>query len=63
MTMSVQSVRSASPRPLIQVKVDRDVLEAIDAAAHRARLDRTAWLTQAALAYLPSDLREALDRS
>lgn len=63
MTMSVdQSARAADPRPVIQTRVDRDVLDAIDTAASRQRMTRTAWLTQAALAALPDDLRAALNR-
>ena len=47
---------------MIQINVDGDVLVAIDRAAKRARLTRTAWMTTVALNALPVDLREELER-
>lgn len=48
-------------RPLVQVKIDRDLLEAIDRAATRERMTRTTWLTQAALHHLPPDILREIE--
>lgn len=54
---------TAPPRkPMIQINVDRDLLVAVDRAADRARLTRTAWMVTAALAALPEDLRAEVQR-
>jgi len=47
---------------MIQINVDRDLLVAVDRAADRARLTRTAWMVTAALAALPEDLRAEVQR-
>jgi len=47
-------------RPLVQLNIDSDLLGAIDRAAKRERMTRTAWLTQAALAHLPDDLADEI---
>lgn len=57
-----QKPRSRTRLPLVQFNVDRDLLDAIDRAARRERMTRTTWLTQAALAHLPADIAEEIDR-
>jgi uncharacterized protein (DUF1778 family) len=63
MADTTQSARALSTRPLVQIKVDRDLLDAIDRAATRTRLTRTAWIVQACLDYLPPDILEELEQT
>jgi hypothetical protein len=60
--MEAQVKANRPKRPLVQLNVDDDLLTAIDRAAKRERMTRTAWLTQAALAHLPVDIAEEIER-
>lgn len=56
------AARVRVPTVRIDARIPADVLDAIDAAASRVRLTRTAWIIQAAMHYLPPDLLTELER-
>jgi metal-responsive CopG/Arc/MetJ family transcriptional regulator len=61
-TTSTRARKFSEGKRPVQVIFPEDILTVVDRAADRARLDRSAWIRQAALAYLPPDLYREIER-
>ena len=53
---------TTAERIQINLRLDPDLLDAIDRAATRERMNRTTWITQAVLRHLPADIAESIER-
>lgn len=49
-------------RRKVEIILDVDLVDAIDRAATRERMTRTAWLIQAALHHLPVDIGQTIEK-